>query len=143
MRRGDKRFHPCGVASSARWEFADSRPGRKGVAQLANGLLENGMVKVRCDFSHRLEDKTALVHGGMRNGKGGEVDHSVAKEKDIDVDGARALGLCSLAIAAERPLDLHDGRKELPRHLFRFESYGAVQEPGLVGKVDGLSFVKG
>src|SRR5581483_212386 len=67
--------------------------GRKSIAQLAHGALENRMPHLGGDFRQRLEDEPALVHGRMRNGELRRVHNSVAKKHDIDINDTRSLGL--------------------------------------------------
>ena len=49
------------------------------------------------DLRKRLQHETPLMQCWMRNGQSGLVDYLVAKEKDVDVDEARAFGLKTLA----------------------------------------------
>ncbi len=66
------------------------------------------MPEQRVEFAQRHEDKPALVHAGMRHDEIRFVDHSLAVEQDVQIDGPGAGSM--VLIPAERMLDFpHDG----------------------------------
>lgn len=114
---------------------------RQRFQQLANAALQDGMAYVRRDLGQRLQHEPALVHGGMRDCKMRRADDGIAKQQNVNVDIARALGLD--APASHLPLDGHNFRQEEFRHQLGAQSDGAIQEPGLRGKLNRLGFEEG
>src|SRR5579864_7947391 len=98
------------------------------------------MPRIRSDLGEWFEYKPALVHGGMWDGQGGRVHGGVAEEQDVDVDvtGAFLLG----AQAAHGSLDLQERAQEPAWRLFSIESDRAIQQPGLLGEIDGFGFIE-
>ena len=53
---------------------------------------ENGMNHVRRDFCQRQQHKQSIVQARMRHGQIGFVKNGASVEKQIEIDGARAVG---------------------------------------------------
>jgi len=127
----------------AAWHFADSRSGRKSVMQFADRFLKNWMAEIGRDLGEGFEHKAALMEGRMGDGEIRRVYRSVSEYEDIYVDRSRAFGLGGLAAATEVLFDLPNGRKELLRHFLCLQRDRTIEEPGLVGELDGLGLVEG
>jgi len=98
---------------------------------------------MRCvgsDLGQRCEDKTPLVHGGMRNLQAGLIHDLIAKQHDVDVNLARTL--FARAETAHVGFDAQRKLEQLARRLLRLDGQRAVQKPGLVGDIDRLSFIE-
>ncbi len=113
---------------------------RQGVEQFANRPLQHLMPHFRCDFRQRLQHEAAFVHCGMGDGHRRRLEDCVAEEQNVDVDRSRTFSL--QALAAHLLLDAQNCRHQLFRSLGRFETDSTVQEPCLVGKVDGFRLVE-
>ena len=93
-----------------------------------------------CDFCQWLQHEAALVQCGMGNGQARFVDYLVTEEKDVDVDEPRPFGLKTLA--SQGALDLQQTLQERLWRKIGFEQHNAVEEPGLIEKIDGLGFIE-
>ena len=111
--------------------------------QFADRFLKNWMAEIGRDLGEGFEHKAALMEGRMGNGEIRRVYRSVTEYEDIYVDRSRAFGLGGLAAATEVLFDLQNGRKELLRHFLCLQSDRTIEEPGLVGELDGLGLVEG
>ena len=57
-----------------------------------DGLARDGMAKVRRQVGQRREHEAARGHARMRDLEPGGIDHHVAIEQEVGVDGARTFG---------------------------------------------------
>ena len=101
------------------------------------------MQEQRVEFAQRHEDESALVHSRMRHYKILLVDHPLAVEQNVQIDGSGPRSI--LLIPAERSLDLPEDGQEALRRDTCLKLHDAVQEPPVprLGMVfDWLSFIE-
>lgn len=99
------------------------------------------MNDVRRDFGQRLEHEAPRVHCGMRDSQFVRFYDFVSEQKDVDVDGARAL--VSYALSSHLLFDTQNRIHELLRSQARFQRQRTIQEPWLLDNVHRLGFVDG
>ena len=92
---------------------------------------------MRSDFVERNEDEGALGEARVGDLETGLGDDEIAVEKDVEVEGARAIGNGGGAIAAEFALDGEEGGEEIAGSKRGFEGEGGVEEERLIGEADG------
>ena len=98
------------------------------------------MTRFRRDLCQRFQDEAASVHGGMRNRQAPIFDDGVAKQENIEVDGARPFFLASLP--SHLLLNLDDAGEKLCGRLLRIQFDGAIQKPRLRGEFYRFGFVE-
>ena len=101
------------------------------------------MQEQRIEFAQGHEDEPALVHARMWHHEIRFVDHPLAVEQDVQIDGPGARPI--VLIPVERVFDLPEDGQEAPGGDVRLQLDNAVQEPpvprlGMV--VHWLSFVE-
>ena len=71
---------------------------------------------IGCDFRHREEDETALVHTGVGDGQAGLVDLGVGIEEQVEIEEAGFTALRGVETkAAEFRFDGQQAREQIPR----------------------------
>src|SRR5689334_17021850 len=88
-------FSHGGTRALARWLRNAFQPGE----QLSDGLPRHRIDHVGRDRRQRLEDEPPLAQSRMRNVDAGLVDHSVARENQVEVEGPRCVDVWTLATA--------------------------------------------
>ncbi len=121
-------------------EAANRLPFRQRRQKFARSFPEFGMAYVRSDFDQRFENKTAQVHGRMRNVQVRLMQDAIAKQHEVDIDIARAFG--AHTETSHGRFDPQRQLEQLARRLIGCNRGHAVQKPGLVGKLDGLGLIE-
>ncbi len=98
------------------------------------------MLCVGCDLSQRLQHEAAPMHCRMRQAEVGRRKNRIPEQQEVDVDNARAFRLRTLS--SHFLLDLKHSREEISRRQIRTQRYSAIEEPGLRGELNGLSFIE-
>ena len=98
------------------------------------------MARVGCNLGQGFQHEAALVHGGMGNRQSGRVHTGVAEKQNVDIDGARPLWLD--ASPTHSLLDFENSLQQLVGRHVCVEGEGAVQEPWLIGELDGFGFIE-
>jgi hypothetical protein len=73
-------------------------------------LFEHWMPNFRGDLCQRLKHEAPLMHRWVGYGKLLSLDYGIAKQQNVQVNGARALDAFFGAVAALLPFDLQDSR---------------------------------
>jgi hypothetical protein len=94
------------------------------------------------DFGERYEDEGALSEPRVRDFEAGLCKHETAREKDVEIEGAGAVGDGGGAVAAEEALDGEKRVKERARRKIGFKGNDGVKEARLIGEAHGLGGVE-
>src|SRR5205807_9423315 len=78
-----RRIHALGLRIPP-CQAAHRGPRRQGIAQLADGALEDGMAMLGSDLGQRFQYKAAPVHSRMWNGEGLRIHYGSAEQQDVD-----------------------------------------------------------
>jgi hypothetical protein len=102
-----------------------------------DGLTEGGHDKFRRDLRKRTENEGALVHPGMGNGEAGLVDHGIAVEQEVEIEGSGAADWHGCSVSAVGVLDLEEGVEQLTSPQVCLDYGRGVEEAGLRDWADG------
>ncbi len=98
------------------------------------------MRQVWSDLDERYENKFTQKHTGMGNLQFRSVDGLVAVEKNVQIDQPRAFG--QEFLAAHAGLDSAQSAQQIQWRNVSFGLYNAIQEPGLLAQIHGLSLIE-
>ena len=98
------------------------------------------MFEIGREFSQRFEDESAFGKGRVRDCEARFLDDPISKQQNIEVDEARAFFL--EALAAHGGFEGEQGVQKLAGRLRGFDPDDAIQEPRLIGEIDGLGLIE-
>jgi hypothetical protein len=100
--------------------------------ELRGGQAGGRNAEIGSDFGEREEDEGALSQAGMRDFEGRFRRDEIAVEKNVEVQGAGAVGDGARAIAPEEALDGEKIGKERARGEIGFKGDDGVEKTGLI-----------
>src|SRR4051794_23523332 len=95
------------------------------------------------ELRERLQDESPLVQARVWNLEAGLVELGLPGEKEVEIEGARALRGDRLAAAAEPLLDPEEQGEQLARGQGRVDCNDAVHEARLVEEADRIRLDQG
>jgi hypothetical protein len=107
-----------------------------------DGLTEEGHDKFRRDLGEGAENEGALVHAGMGHGEAWFVDHGIAVEQEVEIEGSGATDWHGCPVSSVGVLDLEEGVEQRARSQGCFEYRRGVEEAGLWKRPHGLGVNK-
>lgn len=122
--------------------FEQSRVGAERGQELGDGAAGAGIAQLGRDLVERDEDEGALGEAGMRDFEVQLADEPIAIKKDIEIEGARAVGNGVSTVAAEFALEREEGAEQVAWGEVGFNGDDGVDEAGLIGDADGRGGVQ-
>ena len=126
------------MARSRRVASAAARLGKR-YEELGDGALPRHD-QARIELGERLESERAIAESRVRNRQTRLVEHDIAVDQQVEVDGPRTEAL--VADPPEPALDLEERSEQVARPKSRVERDGAVQEPRLLDRSPRLRLAK-
>lgn len=111
--------------------------------QLFHGLTLRDDHQVRCNFIEGHKDKCALRQPGVGKVEAGLVDDEVAKQQQIQIEGAGSVRNTCGTVAPKLALDGQQPFEKLARAQAGLDAYNRIHEAGLVGQAHRFSRVEG
>lgn len=110
--------------------------------ELSDGAAAAGIDEGGRDFRQGHEDEGALGEAGMGQLQAGLAEAEVAEEKQIEIEGAGAVGQAARAVAAVPGLDGEQAHEQSARGKAGLQGDDGVDEAGLVRDADRRGGVK-